>query len=212
MRNFWKIGILFGVILAAATTTQIPLLRSTSSIDSKDTKIFYPGQWKLESWITVDDRIRGGKSISKLAETSGKNVIFSGSLDTTALGGAGFASQQFWFEKPLDFNGYNSLIVRLTGNQKEEKMISINLYNDYPSDRGDGRNKSQVVYKASFWPICESCSLLWSSFSPTYRGRDKPDEAPLDLTRITGISIMMQSFFNEQHGDFSIEFESIELN
>ncbi|CUA66619.1 hypothetical protein RSOLAG22IIIB_00060 [Rhizoctonia solani] len=61
--------------------------------------IFPP--WRISEWETVDDRIRGGKSISTLHERGGDGIWFCGTLDITALGGAGFASQRFRFSDLL---------------------------------------------------------------------------------------------------------------
>lgn len=50
--------------------------------------------WADVAWETVDDRVRGGSSVSRVSLMSGGQLEFAGTLDITALGGAGFASQR----------------------------------------------------------------------------------------------------------------------
>lgn len=53
--------------------------------------------WTTSNFKQVDDSVRGGSSQSHVALTPGgsNRLKFSGFLDTTTLGGAGFASQQY---------------------------------------------------------------------------------------------------------------------
>ncbi|KAM0794600.1 complex I intermediate-associated protein 30-domain-containing protein [Usnea florida] len=49
--------------------------------------------WLPPPWTTTDDRLRGGASQSHLSALPGNSARFHGHLDTSTLGGAGFASQ-----------------------------------------------------------------------------------------------------------------------
>ncbi|WVR05713.1 hypothetical protein IAU60_002737 [Kwoniella sp. DSM 27419] len=68
-------------------------------------KTVFPA-WNVHHWRAVDDRVRGGSSVSHLdevepphetaSEKHGKTAArFWGNLDTSTLGGAGFASQAY---------------------------------------------------------------------------------------------------------------------
>ncbi|KAK1927967.1 complex I intermediate-associated protein 30-domain-containing protein [Papiliotrema laurentii] len=82
--------------------------------------------WDFSRWTDVDDRVRGGSSVSHLEPVDipstdrekGKTAArFWGNLDIDTLGGAGFASQRYRFgPEPLrlprlDYKGI-SLVVR----------------------------------------------------------------------------------------------------
>jgi hypothetical protein len=164
--------------------------------------------WQLP-WKTVDDRIRGGSSQSFLELQDNNSVKFYGTLDTTTLGGAGFCSQQFWFQTPINASNYSGIGIRLLSDPNQSsKIYSINLNNKYPKDRGDGRNESQINYKASILANANEIRILWADFKPNYRG--KPIDAPsFDYTNIAGLGIMMQSYFDKQQGKFELIIESI---
>jgi hypothetical protein len=168
--------------------------------------LFGSFDWQLP-WITVDDRIRGGSSQSYL-ESTGEGVCFHGTLDTTTLGGAGFASQQYWFERPLNANSFNGIYLKL--DSVDEKRYSVNLVNQFPENRGDGRKKSQINYKATFIPQSNVIYLKWNDFKPNFRG--KPVNAPpLNQNEICGLNLMMQSYFDEQSGEFKLFIKEIGL-
>ncbi len=112
------------------------------SILQKSHISIFPNDWRVSDWITVDDRIRGGSSHSFLKVKDG-DLQFYGNLDTTTLGGAGFASQQFWFLSPQDASKYSGIYIRVV--DSDEKQYSLNLVNKYPTKREDGRNESQII-------------------------------------------------------------------
>ncbi|OCF45286.1 hypothetical protein I317_00808 [Kwoniella heveanensis CBS 569] len=83
-------------------------------ISGTNTTTIYP-PWNIHHWRAVDDRVRGGSSVSHLEEIDLPHVVrgvddvgiekgkggkavgarFWGTLDTKTLGGAGFASQSY---------------------------------------------------------------------------------------------------------------------
>lgn len=81
--------------------------------------------WNASSFHAVDDRVRGGSSQSH-AQLTAKDgqLLFSGYLDTTTLGGAGFASQQYGaspaFPITLEPAAYKGLELRVI--PQETKM------------------------------------------------------------------------------------------
>jgi hypothetical protein len=213
LRYLIAFGIIFLAAKSAMKRQQILLIQQSSNLTINDHNLFNPIiGWKLSEWETVDDRIRGGSSYSYLKENndSSKGVVFCGNLDTSTLGGAGFASQRISLGDYLDASAFSHLKIVFI--EKSEKTLSLNLYNSYSTERGDGRYKSQVVYKASF-PLKKDVEiyLAWSDFKPNYRGRYDPNAEPLNLQKITGLSIMMQSFFDSQKGPFLLGIKSISL-
>ncbi|EIW72745.1 hypothetical protein TREMEDRAFT_58912 [Tremella mesenterica DSM 1558] len=83
--------------------------------------------WDFSHWHAVDDRVRGGSSISHLEpytlspsiaqsidDEKGSGARFHGTLDITTLGGAGFASQRCIFgPSPLNLarHKYSGIIL-----------------------------------------------------------------------------------------------------
>ncbi len=166
--------------------------------------------WHRVDWTAVDDRVRGGQSISNLAIVTLSDKIemahFYGHLDTKTLGGAGFASQR---SSPLDrkgrmvrFNGsgYTGIMLKLHCPTPSDQRFSLNLFTD----------QSFVSWKYSFACTSTQVNVPWSSFVKTYRGRPVLDDTKLDESSIVSMSIMYQSFFGEQYsGPFSLYIQEI---
>jgi Complex I intermediate-associated protein 30 (CIA30) len=97
-------------------------------------------------------------------------------------------------------------------------------------DSGRNREESTILYEANFRPSEDVSSagerivLPFAKFKPVYRGRDKPDAPPLDLSNIRRMSLMtrrwesssvsanilhcidilLDSFFDAQDGPFKL--------
>ncbi|PWN22152.1 CIA30-domain-containing protein, partial [Microstroma glucosiphilum] len=141
-----------------------------------------PGRpWSVDDFKAVDDRVRGGASTSavRLTEPQGDKtdakageLVFSGFLDITTLGGAGFASQQCIasppFPVPLSQQNHSGLrlLVRPAkgttdataddegkapgGGKGPVRSYLLNLYPKLPVKRPDGRNESSITYEHTF--------------------------------------------------------------
>lgn len=153
------------------------------------------------------------------------SIDFSGFLDTTTLGGAGFASQAYSHPLPGDpittdrFAG-----LRLTGRRlqavnqaqafssRSEKYpgggegpvtsFILNLKTETPQKRPDGRRESQLTYEwqidLASYPIdggAFDVEAAWNDFKPTYRGRPVEDAPKLDSSKVKEWSIMARSDF-----------------
>ncbi|CAH0056448.1 unnamed protein product [Clonostachys solani] len=192
-------------------------------------------KWDASEWVTSDDRVRGGSSVSRLAVSDdGRAATFTGHLDTSTLGGAGFASQRTRGTLHQDLSAYDGLLITVTGG--DSKRYAVTLKDDIPGRRDDGRDLSGVSWEADFALSSgagegtnesshadqqtetttrasatdgQQVYLPWGQFKATYRGRPKPDAEPLDLTDVKRFGIMMRSFFDQQHGDFSISISAI---
>jgi hypothetical protein len=178
---------------------------STMSPNS-ETLDLYGGDrpWDAAQWQTSDDRVRGGSSRSHLTVLDPRLARFHGHLDTKTLGGAGFASQHSAGELHLDLSGCSGLVLSVAGPSADglaaaadaSKRFAVTLKDQLPGERPDGRAKSGISWEADFtWGPQDGCAqifLPWSDFKATYRGRDKPDAEPLDLSAIKRVGLMMR--------------------
>ncbi|KAM7185977.1 NADH:ubiquinone oxidoreductase complex I intermediate-associated protein 30 [Rhypophila sp. PSN 637] len=208
--------------------------------------------WDENDWTASDDRVRGGKSISRLSTqppqqhqdndndhdgglaTTCAAAKFSGNLDITALGGAGFASQRTTiFEgqgAALDLVGSDALVLKVVHHAEDAdstpeysnvaavakekvKKYTVVFKDTILPKRPDGREQSTISWESDFSLAgveTETITLPFTEFKPTYRGKPVEDpEAKLDWGSIKRVSIMVRSFFGEQHGPFSLVISSI---
>ena len=147
------------------------------------TPLFAPGPnprapalpWRSDDFVAVDDRVRGGTSHSHTAivqypPISRGELVFSGFLDTTTLGGAGFASQASNTAFPVALNkdefGGIRLVVRKQPDWEEPSPPSdgtipgggkgpvtsfvFEIKTEEPKRRPDGRRESVIVWEWSF--------------------------------------------------------------
>jgi len=148
--------------------------------------------------------------MSHLTVHDGKAARFHGTLDTSTLGGAGFASQQTRGTNHWDLSRYEGLLLRL--GEGDGKRYVITLKDEIPGRRPDGRMESGVSWEAEFTSSKADPTevwLPWGQFKATYRGRPKDDAKPLDRADVKRVGLMMRSFFDSQHGDFAITLRSI---
>ncbi|KAJ3537445.1 hypothetical protein NM208_g6304 [Fusarium decemcellulare] len=182
--------------------------------------------WDKSQWTASDDTVRGGKSRSYLDvlkphtnENPFKESIikFYGHLDYETLGGAGFASQRTVDDWPgLDLSEYDSIILEIP--YTDGKKYSFNLKDTVLPDV-DGREQATISWEYDFQlpatyssqasDSVESVIVKFSDLQPTYRGTVQNDTAPLDLSSIKRVNIMIRSFFAEQEGDFELRIKSI---
>lgn len=139
--------------------------------------------WTASDFVSVDDRIRGGSSTSAMKDVDKGSssedegtIDFMGFLDTTTLGGAGFASQAY--SQPLpgmpvnqtQYKGLRLCVRPVASASNPEKKPStgkeganggsypgggrgavrsytLNLKTQEPQRRPDGRRESQIVYE-----------------------------------------------------------------
>lgn len=147
--------------------------------------------------------MRGGKSQSYLNVPPGRSASgnsgsasqaeFSGHLDITALGGAGFASQRTVDDfPPLDLSGYEALVLDIASG--DGKKYTVTLKDEVLPRRPDGRDQSTVSWEYDFVAGAEPGKVVipFRDFKPTYRGRSKPDAEPLDLSSVKRMSFMMR--------------------
>ncbi|KAI1260219.1 NADH:ubiquinone oxidoreductase intermediate-associated protein 30 [Xylariaceae sp. FL1019] len=166
--------------------------------------------WLAQSWVTSDDRVRGGASQSHLddiADAPGA-VCFHGNLDINALGGAGFASQRSPDSLHWDLSSrFAGLYLRIK--EGDGKRYTLIVKDELLPKRPDGREQSTISYEYDFIGSTGDIDIAWKEFKPIYRGKPAPDAKPLDLANIKRVSIMMRSFFGDQEGSFKLQLEYI---
>lgn len=148
--------------------------------------------WQASQWVTSDDRVRGGSSQSHLTASNPSTAKFYGNLDTSTLGGAGFASQYSAGALELDLSHWEGIVIDVA-ESSDGKRYALTIKDNVPPRREDGRLKSTVTWEAEFKPNGPGKIFLgWDDFKATYRGKDRPDEKPLDRANIQRIGIMMR--------------------
>lgn len=130
--------------------------------------------------------------MSHLSLINPERARFHGHLDTSTLGGAGFASQHSLWKLDWDLRAYDGILVAAPAG--DGKRYALTLKDEIPGRRGDGRERSGVSWEAEFVVGEEGCDVFlpWAEFKATYRGRDKKDADPLDLGSIKRVGLMMR--------------------
>ena len=162
-------------------------------------------------WITTDDRLRGGSSRSSLTALPHNAARFAGHLDTTTLGGAGFASQfspgsnekreelssDSQTGDPWDLLPYAGLEITL-GDGGDGKKYTLVLKDATPppgGSEGVDENQASVSFEADFVAGngVGSVWLPWGEFKATYRG--KPVEGgQLKREDVRRVGLMMRRY------------------
>ncbi|KAI4164676.1 MAG: hypothetical protein LQ342_001650 [Letrouitia transgressa] len=131
--------------------------------------------WLPPPWTTVDDGVRGGSSTSHLASLPGNCAVFHGQLDTTTLGGAGFASQfspvdldrvvdvadssEFQLAgtrsrrgtyPTWDLSEYAGLELSVLKMDSKTYTLILKDTEDTDDERDDGRKKAGISWEARF--------------------------------------------------------------
>lgn len=138
--------------------------------------------------------MRGGSSEANLEVGGSGTARFYGTLDTTTLGGAGFASQHSRGVIDLDLSAYDGIAIAVKSST-DGKRYALTLKDCLLPNRDDGREQSTISWQAEF--VTSSAGhvfLSWKAFKPTYRGRDKTGAPPLDIAGIKRIGLMMRRY------------------
>ncbi|KAL0636719.1 hypothetical protein Q9L58_004327 [Maublancomyces gigas] len=175
--------------------------------------------WKSSEWTAQNDTLRGGSSVSHLIPSSNGTAIFSGNLDTTTLGSAGFASQRTTEDRVWDLSCFEGIEI-VVGEDVAAGIVfslagivfTLVLKDSLPpsnTDRGV-MEESTISYETTFSPgVGERVYLPFVGFKAMYRGRAKEDAPPVNLANIKRFSLMVRSFFGTQSGPFQLTLVSI---
>ena len=167
-------------------------------------------------WTITDDRVRGGSSTSHLVARPSKTARFYGHLDTSTLGGAGFASQFSPINEgkenkaKWDLSAYDGIEIQLGAG--DGKVYTFILKDEQAAEkREDGRESAGISWEVEFdapnsgnededdsaktakdTDAGTKIWLPWTSFKATYRGKEKPDAEPLKTGEIRRVGLMMR--------------------
>lgn len=148
-----------------------------------------------EGWHSIDDRIMGGLSISRLRHEPAGYAVFEGtvSLDN----GGGFASVRHG-NRHLGSTRTTGYLMEVMG---DGRCYKLNLRTDQTFDG--------VNYQAEFQPPAGQWStveLPLSDFMPKFRGRMVADAPPLAPGRVCQVGLMIS---DQQWGSFALLVRSI---
>jgi Complex I intermediate-associated protein 30 (CIA30) len=132
-------------------------------------------------------------------EESSNSVLFYGYLDTSALGGAGFASHRNT-TNTSDWNLADYDGIELHIGKSDGKRYILIIKDELLPKKPDGGDRSSLNWEYEFViPSSETLRedsivrIRWRDFFPTYRGRSKGDLGrALDVAEIKRMNIMMR--------------------
>ncbi len=171
--------------------------------------------WLPPPWTTTDDRVRGGASRSYLSALPDNGARFHGHLDTSTLGGAGFASQFSPLDAAVagederksgwDLSAYDGVEVAV--GKSDGKVYTLILKDEALDERReDGREKAGVNWEVEFEAAGKGGKekgeeekregtriwAPWGDFKATYRGKEKEDAGDLKTGQIRRVGLMMR--------------------
>jgi hypothetical protein len=152
---------------------------------------------ETRAWTSIDDRVMGGLSRSRLRRDPLGHAVFEGNVSLERNGG--FASVR---SVPAA-RGRASAQSCVLNVQGEAKRFKLNFLTE---DAFDGLN-----YQATFTPDPDHWQTLQiplASFRPTFRGREIPGAPALDPARIRQVGLMIAE---RQTGPFALAIQRISL-
>jgi hypothetical protein len=149
----------------------------------------------VSGWASIDDRVMGGLSLSRLRHHPLGHAVFEGTV--TQENNGGFASVR---SPTLDLGVPGAICYLLTVNG-DGKKYKINLRTD---DAFDG-----ITYQSAFDSpvgVWTTLRLPVAHFSATWRGRKVPDAPGLDCSHVRQIGLMIA---DGQVGPFALSLRVI---
>jgi monofunctional biosynthetic peptidoglycan transglycosylase len=146
-------------------------------------------------WRSIDDRVMGGVSTSRLAAGEGA-AIFEGTLSLEH--GGGFCSVRSRAAE-RDLSGLDGVTLRVRGDGRTWQLA---LRTDASFDG--------VAWHATFAPPAgrwTTVTLPWDAFAPRWHGRDVPGAGPLDPSRVLTFGLLVAG---RQAGAFRLEIAAID--
>lgn len=150
----------------------------------------------VQDWSSIDDRVMGGVSNSRLRFEKAGYAVFEGEVSLERKGG--FASVR---SRPIHLGVPKTTCYWLEV-KGDGKRYKLNLRTD---DGFDGPN-----YQAVFAPPegqWTTIELPVQAFNPSFRGRSVEGAAPLDPLRVRQVGLMIA---DRQEGSFSLAVRSIQ--
>jgi NADH dehydrogenase [ubiquinone] 1 alpha subcomplex assembly factor 1 len=151
----------------------------------------------VEPWTSIDDRVMGGVSRSRLRHDPAGYAVFEGRVSLERNGG--FASIR---SAPAE-RGRADAQACLVEPFGDGKRYKLNLLTE---DDFDG-----PCYQAAFTPDSgrwQTLRIPLASFRPTFRGREVAGARPLNPARIRQVGLMIAE---RQAGSFALAIRRISL-
>lgn len=145
----------------------------------------------------VDDRVMGGRSVSRLRHDPAGHAVFEG--EVSLADGGGFASVR---SRPLPLGDAQAVACRIEV-LGDGRRYKLSLRTD---DLFDG-----VAYQAMFAPVPGEWTVLrlpLASFQPTWRGRPVERGSAVQPERLRQLGLVIG---DRQAGAFSLAVRSIAL-
>lgn len=151
----------------------------------------------VECFRAIDDRVMGGRSLSRLRHDPAGHAAFEGEVSLEA--GGGFASVR---SAPADLGwpGAGACVVEVRGDGKAYKL---GLFTDDGFD--SLAHQAEFVAAAGVW---QGLRLPLQAFRPSFRGRGVGGRPPLDPARVRQVGWMIAG---RQAGAFRLEIRSLVL-
>ena len=161
-----------------------------------------------EIWGALDDVVMGGVSQSGMRFV-GVSAVFSGTVSTANSGG--FASIRTRnFTPPLDFSGYDGVLLRVRGDGQRYKFM---LRTETTWD--------SVAYCHSFDTRADewlTVRIPFAELIPVFRAKTVSDAPRMDVHRVCAVQMMLSKFEYDgalnpsfEPGPFQLEMRSLQL-
>jgi NADH dehydrogenase [ubiquinone] 1 alpha subcomplex assembly factor 1 len=152
----------------------------------------------INGWTTIDDRVMGGVSQSRLRYEPSGHAVFEGKVSLERNGG--FASVRSAPGR-LGQSLSQDCVIEAHG---DGQRFKLNLFTDDSFDT--------VSYQAEFAPSAKEWQVIRlpiQTFRATFRGREVPGSPALDPARIRQVGLMIAG---RQAGAFALGIRSIRLD
>lgn len=162
--------------------------------NSPQEKVLFDFSNGTAPWPSIDDRVMGGRSVSRMRMDNGV-AVFEGNV--TLANNGGFASLRSRSHNH-QLRGYDGLVLRVRG---DGKRYSFRLRTN--------RSLDGVSYQAPLMAMAGGWSEVWlkfSDFQPVFHGRRVRDYPPLDPSSIQTYGIIISQ---KQTGPFRLEIDWI---
>lgn len=151
----------------------------------------------VAAWSSIDDRVMGGVSRSRLRQDPAGHAVFEGAVSLERNGGfASVRSSPAARGKP----GAEACRIEVRG---EGKRFKLSLLTDDTFD--------SLHYQCSFEPAADTWQALelpLAAFRATFRGRDVVGAPALDAARIRQVGLMIA---DRQLGPFTLDIRRLSL-
>ena len=139
-----------------------------------------PFRFAAQRWQSVDDRVMGGRSMSRMV-AAGQDGVFEGEL---VVQGGGFASVRCALQQ--SFGGATGVAVRYTGDGRRGYKLT------FKTDSALDGVSWQIALPAASTE--QTVRLPFAQFQPTFRGQVVRNVAPLRGEDVMTLGVMLSRY------------------